>query len=170
VRLYKFVYDRRYPSARAFGAAAEQAGSTAGIAAIAGDITALWSCDLEPRWRARDGAIAGMTTARTLFCLEQLAEDHWMRVAVRAEHSIAKGHEIAHRLTAPEPMIARMRWALAAEDWATQLPAALATCRDADGAPVTRVIESTRRLAMSDETLVSFVIAWIRVSAQGGIA
>ncbi len=158
VRLYKFVYDHRYASARAFGVAAEHAGSSAGMAAIAGDITALWSRDLKARWCAGDGAIAGMTTARTLFCLEQLAKDHRLRVAVRAEHSIAKGQKIAHRLTAPEPMIARMGWALGAEDWATMLPAALATCRDVDDAHLTRLIESTRT-AMTDETLVSFVIA-----------
>lgn len=159
LRLYKFVYDRRYPVARAFGVAAEQAGSNAGTVAIGGDITALWSQDLEPRWCTGDGAIAGMTTARTLFCLEQLASEHWMRVNIRVEHAMVEGHEIAHRLTAPERTIARMRWALAAEDWATKLPAALATCRGADGAHLTRVIGSACRGALTDDTLVSFVIA-----------
>ena len=160
LRLYKFVYDRRYPAARAFGVAAEHAVSTAGIAAIAGDVTALWSRELKPRWCAGAGAIAGMTTARTLFCLEQLAKDHWMRVAIRVEHMISEGREIAHRLTASEPMMAQMGPALAAEDWPVKMPAALAACRNAYGAPrLTRAIGSTCRLAMSDETLVSFLIA-----------
>jgi hypothetical protein len=161
VRLYKFVYDRRYSPGRAFGIAAEHARSTAGIVAIGGDITALWSRDLRPRWSAGGGAIAGMTTARTLFCLEQLAKDHWMRVVIRAEHAISEGHEIAHRLTASEPMIARMRSTLAAEDWPSKMPAALAACQGADGAPrKTCVVGSTcdHRLAMTDEGLVSFVI------------
>jgi hypothetical protein len=161
VRLYKFVYDCRYSAGRAFGMAAEHARSTAGIVAIGGDITALWSRDLRLQWSAGGGAIAGMTTARTLFCLEQLAKDHWMRVVIRAEHAISEGHEITHRLTASEPMIARMRSTLAAEDWPSKMPAALASCQGADGTPrMTRVVGSTcdRRLAMTDEGLVSFVI------------
>jgi hypothetical protein len=161
VRLYKFVFDRRYSAGRAFGIAAEHARSTAGTVAIGGDITALWSRDLRLQWSAGGGAIAGMTTARTLFCLEQLARNHWMRVVIRAEHAISEGHEIAHRLTGSEPMIARMRSTLAAEDWPSKMPAALATCQGADGAPrMTRVVGSTcdHRLAMTDEGLVSFVI------------
>jgi len=57
------------------------------------------------------------------------------------KHAISEGHVIAHRLTASEPMIARMRSALAAEDWPSKMPAALATCQGADGAP-----RMTRRL------------------------
>jgi hypothetical protein len=96
VRLYKYIYDRRFSAGRAFGAAAARVPSTAGTVGIAGDITELWSRDLRPRWLAGDGAIAGMTTARTLFCLEQLAKDHRMRVAARAEHAIKDGGEITH--------------------------------------------------------------------------
>jgi hypothetical protein len=161
VRLYKFIYDRRYSAGRAFGVAAERARS-AGIVAIGGDITALWARDLRLQWSAGGGAIAGMTTTQTLFCLEQLAKDHWMRVVVRAEHAISEGHEIAHRLTASAPMIARMTSALEAGDWSTKMPAVLTTCPGADGEPrMTRVIGSTceKRLTMTDEKLVSFVIA-----------
>jgi hypothetical protein len=162
IRLYRFIYDRRYSAGRAFGAAAEHAGSTAGVAVIGGDITALWSRDLRLQWSAGGGAIAGMTTARTLLCLEQLARDHWMRVVIRAEHAISEDHEIAHRLTASEPMIARLRAALVAEDWPAKMPAALATWQGADSASrITRVIGSTCDdcWAMTDEKLVSFVIA-----------
>jgi hypothetical protein len=165
VQLYKFVYDRRYPAAQVFGAAAAHARSTAGTVAIAGDVTALWSRDLRAVWCAGDGAIAGMTTARTLLCLEQLAHDHWMRVAIRVEHLGPEGHAAVHRLSAAEPMIARISPVLAGADWAAKLPAALATCEDLYGGCVTSVIGSTRPLAPADETLVSFVIA-----ARGGIA
>jgi hypothetical protein len=96
VRLYKYIYDRRFSAGRAFGAAAERVLSTAGTVGIAGDITALWSRDLRLRWLDGDGAIAGMTTARTLFCLEQLAKDHRMRVAARCEHAIRDGGDITH--------------------------------------------------------------------------
>ncbi len=160
IRLYKFVYDRRYSAGRAFGVAAERTGSSAGIAAIGGDITALWSRDLKPLWASGGAAIAGMTTARTLFCLEQLALDQWMRVLLRAEHW-TEGRGFAHRLTASEPMIARMRPALTEEDWPSRMPAILATCRSADTAAVaTRMVGSAcgRARALTDEALVSFVI------------
>jgi hypothetical protein len=162
VRLYKFIYDRRFSAGRSFGLAAERALSTAGTVAIGGDITALWASDLRLRWSAGDGAVAGMTTAASLFCLEQLAKEHWMRVVIRAEHAISEGYEIAHRLTASEPMIARMRSALVAQDWSTKLPAALASCPGADGAlRRTRVMGAAcgRRSGVTDEKLVSFVIA-----------
>jgi hypothetical protein len=116
-------------------------------------------------WCAGDGAIAGMTTARSLLCLEQLAHDQWMRVAIRVEHLGPEGHEVVHRVSAAQPMIARMRPALAGADWAAKLPAALATCEDLYGACLTAVIGSTRPSVRAEETLVSFVIA-----ARGGIA
>lgn len=162
VRLYKFIYDRRYSAALAFGEAAEYARSTAGIVAIGGDITALWASDLRRQWSAGGGAIAGMTTTRTLFCLEQLANDYWMRVVMRVEHGIWEGLDLAHRLTASGSMVPLMRSALVATDWPRKMPAALATCHGADGASqMTRVIESTcdERWPMTDEKLVSFVIA-----------
>lgn len=165
VQLYKFVYDHRYPAARAFGIAAKHIRSTAGTVGIAGDVTALWSRDLRAVWCAGDGAIAGMTTARSLLCLEQLAHDQWMRVAIRVEHLSPEGHEVAHRVSAAQPMIARMRPALAGADWAAKLPAALATCEDLYGACLTAVIGSMRPSVRAEETLVSFVIA-----ARGGIA
>jgi len=160
VRLHGFVFDRRYAAARAFGAAAEHVRSDAGLIPIDGDITGLWSRDLRPRWSAGGGAIAGMTTARTLFCLEQLAANHWMRAAVRVEHAPSEGNEFAHRLAAPEPMMARLESALCAGDWPARMPAALAAWQGADGAlRSTRAMGSTRPMAMAHEPLVSFVIA-----------
>jgi len=157
LRLYKFIYDHRYPVARAFGAAANGMRTVA----IDGDITALWSRDLRAQWSAGAGAIAGMTTARSLFCLEQLAKDYWMRVVIRAEHAV-EAHEAAHWVTASAPMIARMKSVLTAENWPARMPTALQACQDADGAPrVTCVIESKGSYgwAVTDEKLVSFVIA-----------
>ena len=156
VPLYKFIYDRRFPAARAFGAAAEQVRSTGGTFAIDGDITELWSRDLRLRWSSRGGgrgggAIAGMTTARTLFCLEQLAKDHWMRVVFRADHEISGTHEFAHRLTGPQPMMARITPLLSARDWPMKMPAVLASCPIAQGAG--------RTGGAADENLVSFVNA-----------
>jgi hypothetical protein len=85
VPLHKVIFDSRFAAGRAFAVAAAGAGRT--TAAIRGDVTALWFDDLRLRWATPGGAIAGMTTLRSLFCLEQLAKDHWMRVMVRAEHA-----------------------------------------------------------------------------------
>jgi hypothetical protein len=161
VSLYKLIYDRRYPAGRAFGAAAEHARSTAGIVAIDGDITALWSQDLRLQWSAGGGAIAGMTTVRTLLCLEQLARDHWKRVVLRTEHAISEGQGVVHQLSASEPMISRMTTALTAKDWPAKLPPVLTTCPRGGGGPrETRVIGPLRDGRFTpDEKLVSFVIA-----------
>jgi hypothetical protein len=160
-RLYRFIYDRRYAVSRDFGLAARHARSTAQIVAIDGNITALWSRDLRQQWGAGGGAIAGMTTARTLFCLELLAKDHRLRVVARAEHAPSGGGVIAHRLAASEPMIARMSLALADAEWARKMPAVLSTWRLADGGPrVTRVVGPAGLCrGVHDDELVSFVIA-----------
>jgi hypothetical protein len=164
IPLYRFIYDRRFSAGLAFGAAAERARSIAGTTAIDGDITALWSRDLRLRRPHEDSAIAGMTTARTLFCLEQLARDLWMRVVIRADHATSGGSEIVHRLSGSQAMVARFTPLLAAADWPAKMPAALASCSvmTVGGADhVTCVLGSPygRRAGEADDNLVSFVIA-----------
>src|SRR5450631_90245 len=80
VTLYKVIFDARFPASRAFGMAAAGVGRT--TAAIRGDVTSLWFGDLRLQWADSRGAIAGMTTQPSFFCLQQLAKDHWMRVLV----------------------------------------------------------------------------------------
>jgi hypothetical protein len=75
------IFDSRFPVACNFGAAACRRGQR--TRAIQGDVTALWRDDLRLRWAAGTTAIAGMTTERSLFCLEQLAKDNWLRVMSR---------------------------------------------------------------------------------------
>jgi hypothetical protein len=75
------VFDSRFPIACSFGAAACRSGQK--TLAIQGDVTALWLDDLRLRWAAGARPIAGMTTERSLFCLQQLAKDHWLRVTSR---------------------------------------------------------------------------------------
>ena len=115
IALDAILFDSRFPSSRAFGAAAKSVGRA--TTALQGDVTGLWRHHLRPHW-ARGGAIAGMTTASSLFCLEQLAKDHWMRVVVRVEHRGSPPGSLAHRVTAAEPMLSRTCAALAnARDW-----------------------------------------------------
>ena len=51
--------------------------------ALAGDITRFWHTDLSRQWQKSPDAIAGVTGEDILFCLEQLARDHRMRVLLR---------------------------------------------------------------------------------------
>ena len=75
------IFDSRFAIACNFGAAACRRGQK--TLAIQGDVTGLWRDDLRIRWGAGAAAIFGMTTERSLFCLEQLAKDHWLRVTSR---------------------------------------------------------------------------------------
>lgn len=84
IRLDEVLFDSRYAECRSFAAAAQRAGNE--IIAFQGDVTRLWRARLHPRWAAGGGAIAGMTTPSSLFCLEQLAKDHWRRVVIRIDH------------------------------------------------------------------------------------
>ncbi len=86
-RVEAAIFDTRFSPSRAFGAAAARSGRR--TVGFAGDVTALWFHDLGPGWRRGRGAVAGMTTLPALFCLEQLAKDHWMRVKVRIGHPAA---------------------------------------------------------------------------------
>lgn len=82
--LHTVVFDNRYARARAFAADAASKGiRTTGID---GDVTALWLRDLRFHWSADGPAVAGMTTARSLLCLEQMAHDSWRRVLARVEY------------------------------------------------------------------------------------
>jgi hypothetical protein len=160
IRPCRFIYDHRYPAARTFGSAAARLASTSTAVAIDGDITALWLHDLRDRWALGGAVIAGMITPRSLFCLEQLARDHWLRVVVRVEHSITGGRDASHRLTACEAAIARVTPALAAVDWPARMPAALTAVETTVGTRrVARVIGSALRADTSSVQLVSFVIA-----------
>ena len=94
--LHEVIFDTRFSASRAFGMAAASAGRK--TVAIRGDVTALWFEDLRLEWAAGGGTIAGMTTSRSLFCLEQLAKDHWMRVIVRAEHGRSDAAASARRV------------------------------------------------------------------------
>lgn len=74
---YAILYDTRFADSRAFGAEVARNGGPA--RAIDGDITRLWFEELAPRWQRGEGTVAGMTTGRTLLCLERLAWDHGLR-------------------------------------------------------------------------------------------
>ena len=78
---YVVVFDARFPKSRHL--AGVVAGPSARLAAIRGDVTALWYHDLYFAWQRDAAPVAGVTSIESLFCLELLARDAGMRVTLR---------------------------------------------------------------------------------------
>jgi hypothetical protein len=160
IALDQAVFDSRHPGSSAFGTAAARAGCRA--VAFPGDVTAMWREALLPLWAA-GGAIAGMTTAAGLFCLEQMAKDYWMGVVLRIEHRCPHPGMLAHRVTAAEPMLTRACVALScAPDWPVRSFGLLRGCVRSKNQPrVSRVVSCADcgRHSIAGSGLVSWIIA-----------
>ena len=76
-----------------FGVATEPAGD---------DVTPLWYDVLHKQWTECPRPLAGLTRSNTLFCLEQLAWDHRMRVVYWADHSLAMARDHSHETDDPQ--------------------------------------------------------------------
>ncbi len=83
------VIDSRHAQSRAFGE--HVAGRAPLLTTHDGDMTALWLADIAPAWSRKPVALAGLTEAPALFCLEQLAWSHGLRVVFHAEHVLRDG-------------------------------------------------------------------------------
>jgi hypothetical protein len=71
------LVDRSLPTGASFAVAAAADGHT--VLGFGRDVAGLWMSALEPRLRAGPVAIAGHTSASTLFCLDLLARDYGAR-------------------------------------------------------------------------------------------
>jgi hypothetical protein len=78
--------------------------------AIRGDVTDLWYGSLSLRWRERPEATAGLTREDSLFCLEQLARDHRMRVVFRESRGELVSWVIAPMDVGRDSSRRRARW------------------------------------------------------------
>jgi hypothetical protein len=87
--VFAVIYDQRFSAAHAFADAMTWRGHS--VFGYGGDLTAVWLHEIEPRWSRRAGALAGMTTPTALFCLEQLAAQHWLRVVTRTDQRPGPG-------------------------------------------------------------------------------
>ena len=76
------IVDRALPEASAFAAHAIAAGHDTRL--FDRDVGALWMNEIEPRLRSGPVAIAGLTGAATLFCLDFLARDYGAHVVQRS--------------------------------------------------------------------------------------
>jgi hypothetical protein len=89
---FAVIFDARFATAQAFGDAMAWRGHR--VFGYDGDLTAVWLREIEPRWSRRAGALAGMSTPSALFCLEQLATQHWLRVTARLEQRAGAGQSL----------------------------------------------------------------------------
>lgn len=99
----RVIVDERFESSRIFADALPRA--TASPSVMRGDITEIWYRDLHSLWKRQPVAIAGLTTAAPLFCLERLAWDVGLRVIFRARHYHAPDGRLQHDLEAASAIV-----------------------------------------------------------------
>jgi hypothetical protein len=160
VALYKAVYDTRFAASRAFGERMT-ARRIATAATTTGDITGLWFDTLYPQWQKGVAAIAGLTARGPLFCLEQLASDHGMRVVFRAQHSWSSAGAVRHDIEGVGIAVEAVRRVATDGDWVSVVSDVIGRY-PRTAAPNASVQVQTARPALQvpeDEVLYSWIIA-----------
>jgi len=86
-RVYRILQDARFPASASLARSLQGMfdGKPASMVTLEGDITRFWRQDLSRAWQQSPQPIAGVTGASVLFCLEQLARDHRLRVQWQQE-------------------------------------------------------------------------------------
>jgi hypothetical protein len=165
--LHAAVCDGRFAAAERFANVAR--GQQLPIRALRGDVTDLWYHELHPLWSERPAPIAGLTAYAALFCLEELARDHRMRVIYRALHRPLSTGEVEHLVALPGEvsMGVAPHWSA---DWPAEVAAMIARVEHRSGwaglAPAPRAMElrcvtpaAPRTTSSPEITLYSWVIA-----------
>ena len=91
------LVDERHAAARAAGARLAERGVKV-HALPRGDITHVWLHHIGPMWQRQPIAVAGLTEAPAMFCLEQFAFASGLRVVFHGEHVVYPGGGTEHRL------------------------------------------------------------------------
>jgi len=105
------IVDRQLDEAEAFISDTRRNGLRA--LEFEGDVAGLWMRELEPRLRSGPVAIAGYTSAATLFCLDFLARDFGARTVRRVDAGGAVTFVISQRLgrrAVLAPAAVRAQW------------------------------------------------------------
>ncbi len=156
--LYKAIYDTAYAPAVEFAAQMQRRGVA--IHAIERDITGVWFNDLALRWRRSPVAIAGLTAPEALFCLEQLAWDHRMRVVFRATHRRGPNGAIEHQVRAPQRLLRRVEDSLDdGPGWGASMADLAIHCGQGQTSGARELTAGTRAGDAYGLPLVSWVIA-----------
>ena len=93
---YKLIFDERFSDGVTFAAEVRRLGLP--VQPIRGDVTDTWYNDLYYRWRDFPVAIAGLTTSRSLFCLDMFARDAGLRIVHYADHRTLSDGSIEHEV------------------------------------------------------------------------
>lgn len=120
------VIDEDYVAARTFGRRLGAYGPPV-LSLREGDVTSLWLNEIRTTWAAKPAAIAGLTTPAALFCFEQLAYVHGLRVVFHAEHVLLRDGRVEHQLQRGGPVadLAPDDLARSGQRWPTRLADAL---------------------------------------------
>jgi hypothetical protein len=124
--LHAVIIDADHAPARAFGRRLGAYG--AGVHSIhEGDVTSIWLNEVRAAWAEKPAAIAGLTTPAALFCFEQLAFSHGLRVVFHAEHVVLPDGRVDHQVqrTGPVADFAAADLSRAGNRWPSRLADAL---------------------------------------------
>jgi len=164
--LHAVLLDERFAEAARFAAVARSEGLR--TRAMRGDVTDFWYAELHFLWKQRAVPLAGLTGYATLFCLEQLAWDHRMRVIYRGAHTPRPDGQLEHVLAGPPQALDALAQGCAC-DWPAAIASIIARTERQGGwagrAPASCAIEQrcvTRDASRGQRpasTLYSWVIA-----------
>lgn len=98
-----------------------------------GDITAAWLQTVRPLWQKRRAPIAGLTTPAALFCLEQFAFAHGLRVMFHAEHVLLADGSVEHQVQRGQGPLSAAALRRARARWPQQLADSLSSPRATRG-------------------------------------
>jgi hypothetical protein len=105
--LVRGIFDSRFVDSVAFADELEARGVV--TTGVRGDVARLWYDDLRPCIQDRPGPIAGLTDRTALFCLEELARDVGMQVAIRVDHLVDRGGYVHHDAIGPGSLVETMQ-------------------------------------------------------------
>lgn len=160
IPLYKALYDMRFPASRVFGERMTVRGVP--VAALTtGDMTSLWFDDLHHQWKKGPMAISGLTARGPLFCLEQLAWEHGMRVVFRARHSLTNEGSILHEIEGTDAAVEAAKRVAVDEWWAAGFGDVIGYYAHTNGKQVSAQAATARSAVAlpEEEALFSWVIA-----------
>jgi hypothetical protein len=157
-QFFRVLFDNTSAEGAAFGA--EAAARGAATRAVGIDLGSLWMHEIEPQWKNRPTAIAGMTSGPHLFCLELLARDYGMGLVYRVRHEISASDDCRHLVTGPAALsswtdqlaASRRDWTSLAASLAMNCPSAIRAARDLD-------LVDLASCSAHERTLFSWVIA-----------
>jgi hypothetical protein len=155
---YRVIYDNRFEQSSMFAQQAQRLGLQTSV--VDGDVSHLWRKVLQPQLRKNPVPLVGLTMTSTLFCLSELAKNHWMKVQFFAEHESLADGVIKHNLSGPENILRQAnRLADATCNWPESMADIIAYCpQQLERVVTTSITVPTDRSGLIKEQLVSWII------------